>query len=79
MGMMKRRSGILAIAFATAAVPGIFLHGPAGRAAQNSEPVELRVGRMFPTTVFPSLDSGRPASIADFRGKKLILHIFASW
>jgi hypothetical protein len=34
---------------------------------------------MFPTTVFPSTDSGPPGSVADFRGKKLILHIFASW
>jgi hypothetical protein len=34
---------------------------------------------MFPTTVFPSLDGSRPGSVADFRGKKLILHIFASW
>ncbi len=36
-------------------------------------------GDPFPTIAFPSLEDGRPMSVADFRGKRLILHIFASW
>jgi hypothetical protein len=47
--------------------------------AQDSDSAEFRVGQVFPTMVFPSLEDGRPRSVADFRGKKLILHIFASW
>lgn len=42
-------------------------------------PQPFRVGTTFPTLSLPSLDGGRPASLADFRGRKLILHIFASW
>jgi hypothetical protein len=56
---------------------------PTRVAEQSSTPrsysVELNEGQMFPTMVFPSLENGRPRSVADFRGKKLILHIFASW
>ena len=35
-------------------------------------------GAPFPPLLLPDLD-GRPGSVADWRGKKLILHIFASW
>ena len=48
--------------------------------AQNSLPnTGFDVGEPFPTTSLPSLEDGRPMSIADFRGQKVILHIFASW
>ena len=50
-----------------------------GATAPRPDSVGFHEGEMFPTTVFPSLDGGRPGSVADFRGKKLILHIFASW
>lgn len=40
---------------------------------------ELKVGNPFPNLTLPSLQDGRPLSIADFRGEKLILHIWASW
>ena len=40
---------------------------------------ELKVGATFPNLTLPSLQDGRPLSIADFRGEKLILHIWASW
>lgn len=39
----------------------------------------FEVGTPFPTVSLPSLEDGRPASIADYRGKKVILHVFASW
>ena len=42
-------------------------------------PPDLSVGNPFPDLVLPSLDGGRAMSIADFRGKKVILHVFASW
>lgn len=47
--------------------------------AQSADSTEFHEGQVFPTMVFPSLDGSRPGSVADFRGKKLILHIFASW
>ena len=41
--------------------------------------MKIEVGRPFPALVLPSLDGGAPASIARFRGKKTLLHVFASW
>ena len=39
----------------------------------------LAVGQPFPDLVLPALDDGRPLSVADFRGKKVVLLVFASW
>lgn len=50
---------------------------PAAEAQMPDHPFE--VGTPFPTISLPSLEDGRPASIADFRGRKVILHVFASW
>jgi len=36
-------------------------------------------GEAFPTIALPSAADGRPVSVAEFRGKKLIVNIFASW
>ena len=36
-------------------------------------------GEAFPTLALPSAADGRPLSVAEFRGKKLIVNIFASW
>lgn len=40
---------------------------------------KIEVGQVFPNLTLPSLEDGRPTSLADFRGHKVILHIFASW
>ena len=48
----------------------------AGASAQSPQ---FEVGQPFPEIVLPSLEDGRPTSIADYRGKKVILHVFASW
>ncbi len=40
---------------------------------------EFKVGEAFPHVMLPSLEAGRPGSIADFRGQKIILNIWASW
>lgn len=40
---------------------------------------DLRVGSPFPSLVLPSLEDGRPLAVADFRGRKTVLHIWASW
>lgn len=40
---------------------------------------EFPVGEPFPDLRLPALDGGDPLSIADFRGEKVVLHVFASW
>ena len=55
----------------------------AGQAAQSRRPEPLppgfNPGEAFPTIALPSAVDGRPISLADFRGKKLIVNVFASW
>jgi hypothetical protein len=42
-------------------------------------PLGFEIGKAFPPLAFPSLESGHPMSLADFRGEKVVLQIFASW
>jgi hypothetical protein len=45
-----------------------------------SDPVlKVQVGQPVPDFVLPSLEDGSPMSLAQFRGKKVLLHVFASW
>lgn len=39
----------------------------------------LEEGKPFPDLRLPALDDGRPLSIETFRGKRIVLHVFASW
>jgi hypothetical protein len=48
-------------------------------AGDGPERLRLEAGQPFPEIVLPALDDGRPMSIADFRGQKVVLHVFASW
>jgi hypothetical protein len=41
--------------------------------------LKVEVNQPVPDLVLPSLEDGRPASLAQFRGKKVLLHVFASW
>ena len=36
-------------------------------------------GTPFPDVVLPSYEDGTPMSISQFRGQRVLLHIFASW
>lgn len=47
--------------------------------AQSLQGAQIEVGKPFPSLLLPSLDDGRPLSLEDFRGRKLVLHIWASW
>ena len=40
---------------------------------------QIEEGKLFPNLVLPDLESGQPTSIQDFHGRKIVLHIFASW
>ena len=43
------------------------------------ESAGFEAGQAFPNLVLPSLEDGGHVSLAQFRGQKLILQIFASW
>ena len=40
---------------------------------------EIKMGQRFPDLTFRSMEDGSPVSMADYRGKKVVLHVFASW
>ncbi len=66
--------------FCVTLLPLIAIALPSDAHSQSSMPAHgFQVGTAFPTLSLPSLHDGRPASISDFRGQKVILHIFASW
>ncbi len=74
---MSRLGPSVLTAIATLGVAGA-ISGASGQAAPAAS-YGLQVGQHFPTMAFPALEDGRPRSISEFRGKKLVLHIFASW
>lgn len=39
----------------------------------------IKKGEPFPDLVLPSMEDGSPTSIRDFRGQRVMLHVFASW
>ncbi|HAV65185.1 MAG TPA: hypothetical protein DCY13_22790 [Verrucomicrobiales bacterium] len=47
--------------------------------ASAAEPPRWSPGIAFPELVLPSISDGQARSLAEFRGQKLMLHIFASW
>jgi hypothetical protein len=51
--------------------------------APESSPTPRRgafeVGQTFPDLMLPSLEDGQPTSMRDYRGQKVVLHVFASW
>jgi hypothetical protein len=47
--------------------------------AAQLPPIPFKVGEPFPAIPLPAADDGRKVSIADFRGQRLIVHVFASW
>ncbi len=62
--------------------PSLYLPLVLGLFWMITEPLqayEFKVGEAFPNVMLPSLEDGRPGSIADFRGQKIILHLWASW
>jgi hypothetical protein len=39
----------------------------------------FRMGEPVPRLRLPSVADGRPLALADFRGEKVMLHVWASW
>lgn len=50
-----------------------------GCMAMTAGAANLEVGEPFPVLSLPSVEDGAPVSVADYRGEKLLVHIFASW
>lgn len=46
---------------------------------RNYPPLGFDVGDVFPDIILPAIDTGEPLSLKTLRGKKVLLHIFASW
>jgi len=65
------RSAVLVAAAALAAC------GPPERV--EAPDMRIEVGRPFPQVLLPMLEDGSPATLARFRGRKTLLHVFASW
>ena len=62
----------------TTLVLGAALGGSAGGGV--SPPAQgLEVGQLFPVRPFPALEDGSPRSLADYRGRRVLLQVFASW
>ena len=40
---------------------------------------KIRIGELFPVVQLPLLADGSLATLQDFRGRRTVLHIFASW
>lgn len=75
-------SMIAVVAAATAAPGPVAPPAPRGEVAApalQGGPVRFEVGKPFPEIALPSLNDGALTSLAAFRGKKIILHVFASW
>jgi len=72
--LISLASALVIVASATALAAAI-----GGAADSSSGPQLFEVGRPFPSIVLPAAADGRPLSTADFRGRKTILHVFASW
>ena len=45
----------------------------------KAAPYEPRVGQRHPDFTLANIDTGKPVSLSDFRGKKVLLIQFASW
>ena len=63
---------------ASQVVPGAET-GPVSATALQRRDSPFAVGNLFPDFAFPSLKDGTHTRLSDFRGKKVMLHVFASW
>jgi len=45
----------------------------------HAAPYSPKVGRRHPDFTLPNIEGGKPVSLSDFRGKKVLLIQFASW
>jgi cytochrome c biogenesis protein CcmG/thiol:disulfide interchange protein DsbE len=80
---MRRLLGPLpvAVVLGVAAVLGVLAYGVTSSGHSETIDNALAKGRRVPAPALtlPSLDSGAPASLSDYRGKVVVLNFWASW
>ena len=47
--------------------------------AASAQAFEPKVGTPLPDFALPRIDNGEPVSLSDYRGRKVLLVMFASW
>jgi hypothetical protein len=47
--------------------------------AASAQAFEPKVGAPLPDFTLPRIDNGEPVSLSDYRGRKVLLVMFASW
>ncbi|MCZ6651191.1 MAG: hypothetical protein O7D35_11050, partial [Acidobacteria bacterium] len=62
-------AAVLSLAMALLVVPVVHAGGTGS----------IHVGQPFPPRVFPSAEDGSPQSLSAYTGRKVVLHVFASW
>jgi len=77
MSLSADTSRIVLAAVLTVALAACAQEPPASGDTSRRSP--FQVGQPFPDLTLPALDDGRPASMRDYRGQKVVLHVFASW
>ncbi len=45
----------------------------------SAQAFEPKVGVLLPDFTLPRIDNGEPVSLSDYRGRKILLVMFASW
>ncbi|MFQ5718593.1 MAG: hypothetical protein ACE5IK_03505 [Acidobacteriota bacterium] len=40
---------------------------------------QIQVGQPFPALVLPAAEDAHPTSLDEYLGRKVVLHVFASW
>jgi len=60
----------------TMVIGGLMMAAPLAAQAQLGR---IELGRPLPDDRFPTLHDGKPASLADYQGKRVLLLVFASW
>lgn len=73
---MTHRPKSMTAAISLTAMSGLFLPAPV---SAQSELGRIEIGLPFPDEKFPALADGKPISLAEFRGKRILLLVFASW
>lgn len=83
---MSIRNAVAVVSVVAAAIPVAVPRASAGanvgvaaESAAQGRSSPFVEGEVFPDLAFPALDNGAPARMSDFRGKKVMLHVFASW
>ena len=78
--MVIIRSGlVLGAVWLALSSSGAPLLGSTGGSTGQRPGSPFAVGELFPDLAFPALEDGAPTRMSRFRGKKVMLHVFASW